>query len=40
VPLLAMEVARFAATPLPVVLGWPLPLLYFWHAAACDLAEA
>jgi hypothetical protein len=38
VPALAAGVARLLHTPLPVILGWPLGDLYFWHEEACEIA--
>lgn len=39
-PLIAAELAQLSHTPLPIVLGWGLDELYFWHAEYCDLAGA
>jgi hypothetical protein len=35
--LLAAEVAQASHTPLPVILGWGVDELMFWHATYCDL---
>jgi hypothetical protein len=40
VPLIAAEFAAFSHTPLPVILGWSLQELFFWHSEFCDLAGA
>ncbi|HRI90529.1 MAG TPA: hypothetical protein PLS93_02615 [Accumulibacter sp.] len=37
-PLIAAETAQASHTPLPTVLAWRLPELFFWHAEFCELA--
>jgi hypothetical protein len=40
VPLIAAELAVFSHTPLPVILGWSLQELFFWHSEVSELAGA